>query len=210
MKMTQMTNSLMTGIKMKKLDHQKHLDKPRTEIRAKAGKMADESQIKTLLHSSPFGHMASVHGDQPFLIPLLYVYDEGNNTIYFHGAAVGRARANIEINPNVCFNVTSFGRILPAESIIKFDIEYQSVTVFGTAKRIDDPKERERALILLAEKFAPYLTYGEDYPPLTADEIKGTAIFEIAIEEWSGKHNEESPDFPNAFIYPNFPEKKSK
>lgn len=210
MKTTLKTNSPTKGTKMKKHDHQKHLDKPRTEIRAKASKMADETQIKALLHSSPFGHMASVHDDQPFLIPLLYVYDEGNKAIYFHGAAVGRARANIEINPNVCFNVTSFGRVLPAETIIKFDIEYQSVTVFGKAKRIDDPKERERALILIAEKFAPYLTYGEDYPPLTAEEITATAIFEITIEEWSGKHNEESPDFPNAFIFPNFPNKETK
>ncbi len=191
-------------------DHQKHLDKPRTEIRRKKYEMVDESQIKVLLTSSPYGHMASVHEGQPFLIPLIYVYSEEDHSIYFHGTPVGRTRANIEINPNVCFNVTNFGRVLPAESIRRFNIEYRSVTVFGKASRIDDPTERERVLILLGEKFSPHLTYGHDYPALSDDDIKATAIFKIAIEEWSGKHNEERPDFPNAFIYPNFPKKDVK
>ncbi len=195
---------------MKKPNHQKHLDKPRTEIRYKKNRMKDEAQIKALLRSSPFGSLASTHADQPFLTPLIYVYIEEDHAVYFHGAPVGRTRSNIELNPNVCFNVTKFGRVLPAETIIEFNIEYESVTIFGKASRIDDPKERERILILLSEKFAPHLLYGEDYPALSDDDVDETAIFKITIEEWSGKHNQEAPDFPNAFTYPDFPNKETK
>ena len=147
---------------------------------------------------------------EPFLIPFIYTYVEEDHAVYFHGATVGRTRANLELNPNVCFNVTDFGRVLPAESIIEFNVEYRSVTVFGKASRIDDTAERERILIFLSEKFAPQLEYGVDYPALSAEDIKSTAIFKIDIEEWSGKENIEAPDFPGAFTYPNFPTKENK
>ena len=195
---------------MPKINNQKHLDKPRTQIRNKDYMVHDEKQIKDLLISSAFGSMASIHNDQPFLIPLLYVYIEEDHAIYFHGAAVGRTRANIEHNPNVCFNVTDFGRVLPAETIFEYSIEYRSATVFGRASRIDSLEERERVLIDLSRKFAPHHEYGVDYPKISADELKATAIFKIDIEEWSGKQNLESPDFPNAFTYPNFPNKEEK
>ena len=194
---------------MSDYDHQKHLDKSRTDVRRKKSEMKDESQIKSLLHSAPFGHMASVHGSQPFLIPLIYVYVEEDHAVYFHGAPVGRTRANIELNPNVCFNVTRFGRVLLADTISKFNIEYNSATIFGKASRIDEHKEKEQILILLAEKFSPHFSYGEDYPKLSDDDIKTTAIFKIKIEEWSGKQNEEASDFKNAYTYPNFPKRES-
>jgi nitroimidazol reductase NimA-like FMN-containing flavoprotein (pyridoxamine 5'-phosphate oxidase superfamily) len=195
---------------MENLDHDKYLNKPRTEIRRKKNEMTSEEHIKTLLKTSPSGHMATVHDGQPFLIPFIYVYVEEDHAVYFHGAHLGRTRANIELNPNACFNVTRLGRVLPAQTITEFNIEYQSVTIFGKASRIDDTTERERILVLLSEKFAPHLEYGVDYPNLPEKDILSTAIFKISIEEWSGKHNLKEGEFPDAYNFPFTPEEENK
>jgi len=41
----------------------------------------------------------------------------------------------------------------------------------------------------LIGKYYPTLTAGEEYRPITEQELKRTSVFTIAIESWSGKRN---------------------
>jgi hypothetical protein len=53
----------------------------------------------------------------------------------------------------------------------------------------------------LIAKYFPEMKSGEHYRPITARELKRTAVYAIKIDEWSGKSNwaeraDQSPDWP--------------
>ncbi len=147
----------------------------------------DQSEIKGLLCDSQFGFIATVSENQPFIHANFFWYDEKNQRIYFHTALKGRARINIETNPHICFSVAKMGRLLPADTAIKFSTEYASVTVFGSARIADDPSEQRYGLQGLLDKYFPQYHSGDDYSPITDADLQRTSVFAMEIESWSGK-----------------------
>ena len=106
-----------------------------------------------------------------------------------------------ETASKVAFTVYETGRLLPADQALEFSIEYGGVVVFGAASVVEDPEEAEYGLQLLLDKYAPHLTPGRDYRPITADEMKRTTVFRLDIESWSGKRKFVEHDFPGAYRY---------
>ena len=147
----------------------------------------DQAEIKEQLRDSQVGFIATAFDNQPFLHANLFWYDEKNQRIYFHTAIEGRARSNIETNPDVCFSIATMGRLLPAESAMEFSTEYSSVTIFGKARVTTDPSEQRHGLQGLLDKYFPHLKPGIDYSPMTDMELRRTSVFAIEIEAWSGK-----------------------
>ena len=180
----------------------KHAEKERAEIRRKAAAVTDQAWIQALLQRGAHGNLATSYENQPFVTPLLYYYAVEEQAIYFHGALAGRLRANSALNPQICFNVSEFGRVLPASTADEFNIEYNSVTAFGQIERITDHNIALQALQWLMDKYAPHLKLGVDYEDIPADDVKGTAVYRIKIEEWSAKHHHADADFPDAYQYP--------
>lgn len=180
---------------------QKHLNKARSEIRRKEDAVSDEAWLKALLTRGAFGTLGTSYQDQPFVTPVLYVYIPEEHKLYIHGAQVGRMRANVEANPKVVFNVSEFGQILPADKAVSFNVEYHSVTVFGAASVVRDSQKAEAVLQSLMDKYAPHLRAGKDYIPTQPEDLKRTAVFQIDIEEWSGKQQRKD-DMSDAYDYP--------
>ena len=96
------------------------------------------------------------------------------------------------------------GRLLPADVALEFSVEFAGVTVFGTATIIEEPKQARHALQCLLDKYAPHLHPERDYRPTTDEELAWTAVFCIAIEDWSGKKKEVDASFPGAYRYEDY------
>lgn len=108
-------------------------------------------QAIELLLNCEYGVLSTVGQDsQPYGIPLNYVYE--GNSIYFHSALTGHKIENIENNPKVSFCVVGKIKVLPEQ----FSTEYESAVAFGVASEILG-SERNKALMLLLEKYAPDL-----------------------------------------------------
>jgi nitroimidazol reductase NimA-like FMN-containing flavoprotein (pyridoxamine 5'-phosphate oxidase superfamily) len=167
----------------------------------------DESWIKEFLHRAPYGVLATVEEDQPFINTNLFVYDEAAHAIFLHTARLGRTRSNVEAAGKVCFSVSEMGRLLPADEALEFSVEYAGVTIFGDASIITEEVEATRFLQILLDKYAPHLRPGHDYRPPVPEEIKRTAVFRIDITAWSGKRKAVADDFPGAYLYGEFPER---
>ena len=165
----------------------KYANKSRTDIRRTEYAISDPNALKKLLTHGGFGVLSTMHQDQPFATPINYLYIEEDHALYFHGARVGRTRANIALNPKVCFNVSEMGDLFPGERISDFGVEYQSVTIFGTAAPLEDEQKLLSVLLGLMQKYFPDHIPGEDYPLPEPDELKRTAVYRISIEEWTGK-----------------------
>jgi hypothetical protein len=66
---------------------------------------------------------------------------------------------------------------------------------------LEDPEEQRGALYGLIQKYFPGMAPGQEYRPITEQELKRTSVYAIAIESWSGKRNwpeqaKQSPDWP--------------
>ncbi|HEX9728887.1 MAG TPA: pyridoxamine 5'-phosphate oxidase family protein [Gemmatimonadales bacterium] len=151
-----------------------------------------------MLRTAATGTLATLEGEQPFLNSNLFVFDEFTRAIYLHSTRIGRTRDNIDRDRRVCFCVMELGRLLPASTALEFSCEYASVVVFGSGTVVHDRVEATRALQLLLDKYFPDLSPGTDYRAITDEELDRTAVFRIAIEEWSGKRKRVPGDFPGA------------
>ena len=176
-----------------------------TAVRRRDRAVGDDAWIRDFLHAAPYGVLATVHDGRPFLNSNLFVYDGARHAVYLHTARVGRTAANVEAAGDagapVCFSAFAMGRLLPASTALEFSVEYEGVVVFGTGAVVEDAEEARAALHLLLDKYAPHLERGRDYQPVTADELERTAVYRVAVEQWSGKRKAVAPDFPGAFRY---------
>ena len=169
---------------MKKHDAQRALAEVRRKDRVK-----DDAWIRAFLKRAHFGCLAMVHEGQPFIVTRNFAYDERRRAIYLHGAVKGRTHENVQADGRSCFGVSEMGRLLPAERAMNFGVEYAGVVVFGRTTIVTDSAEAKRALQLLLDKYFPHLRAGEDYAPVTDEDLKITAVYRIEIESWSGKES---------------------
>lgn len=149
----------------------------------------DDDWIRAFLARARVGHLATRWDDQPFITPILFWYDPGRHEIYLHSAVTGRLRANAERHPEVCFEASRAGRLLPSNVALEFSLQYESVVAFGKIRLIEEDEEKRRILYGLITRYFPGMSAGAHYRPITEAELERTAVYAIAIESWSGKRN---------------------
>ena len=162
-----------------------------TAMRRADRAITDDAEIADLLRQADICRIATSVNDQPFISANTFWYD--GERIFFHTATQGRTLTNVQRNPRVCLEVDWRGRWLPAKTAKEFSVEYTGVVVFGRARLLEDPAEKERALQGLLDKYFSELKPGVDYRPITVKERDVTAVFAIDIEAWSAKRKEASP-----------------
>ncbi len=161
----------------------------------------DDAWIRAFLHNGQIARVAHLSGDQPFITPTNYWFDEERHQIVFHSNIAGRVRSNLEHFPRVCVEVSEVGRLLPANTALEFSIQFRSVMVYGKVTILTDAEDRRRALYGLIGKYFPNMTPGKEYRPITDKELARTSVYAVQIESWSGKENwmeqaDQLPDWP--------------
>lgn len=150
-----------------------------TEMRRKEKQMTPEAASEVLLKAE-FGTLASLgENGYPYAVPLNFAYVDG--AIYFHSAKDGHKLMNIEKHAKVSFAAVSYVN-LRAE---KFDTEYDSVVVFGTAAEVTTADEKRRGLMALIEKYSA--AHGETGKAYIERSMGGTAVYKITVEHMTGK-----------------------
>lgn len=113
----------------------------------------DEEKINRFLLEGQTGYLGLSAQDFPYVVPLNYVWKEGN--IYFHGASEGRKMDIIQENTNatfvVCENYGTMADVIPA----KTDTAYFSVMLFGNIEIVQDLSESTSAMQQLLNKYVP-------------------------------------------------------
>jgi Predicted flavin-nucleotide-binding protein len=146
----------------------------------------NEEEITSLLEAEQVGRLATINPDgTPYITPVHYVFY--NQKIYIHGLIRGQKMKNITENPNVCFEIDQFEKLILPEEKSPCDVntQYQSVIITGTAKIVEDDKLKAEALNLIIEKYTPSLS-GAPF----GNAIKATGVTEMDIKEMTGKYYE--------------------
>jgi nitroimidazol reductase NimA-like FMN-containing flavoprotein (pyridoxamine 5'-phosphate oxidase superfamily) len=89
-------------------------------------------------------------GDEPYAIPLGYVYDETENTVYFHCAKDGKKIEFLKKNPKV------WGLVVLDQGIMEGACvnHYASAMFSGKVEFVPDTSEKMRVMNLFAEKLS--------------------------------------------------------
>jgi nitroimidazol reductase NimA-like FMN-containing flavoprotein (pyridoxamine 5'-phosphate oxidase superfamily) len=145
----------------------------------------NDEDARAFLAGQTEGRLATCDSaGEPYITPLNYLFREGK--IYLHCKLTGRKLDNIAGNPRVCFEVSQVEKITALlDRPCGCSTRYTSVLAFGSARVLDDDKEKAALLNLLVERYAG----GKPFQPVTENNAAGCAVVEIAIEKISGKRN---------------------
>lgn len=140
----------------------------------------------TVLENGRRGTLA-LSGDDgyPYAVPINYWFDTEQNRIFFHGAAEGHKMDAIRRNDRVSFNVLGEGIRKEGAWWLEFD----SVTVFGRIRVVEDRDRKEAALRAIGRKYFPD---EERVERETTKFLGQVCILELVPELITGKHVREN------------------
>lgn len=150
----------------------------------------DRETVYAILDEALVCHLGFVDDGQPFVIPTLHarIGDE----LYVHGSAASRALKVLTGVQPVCVTVTLLDGLVLARSVFEHSVEYRSVVVLGTARLIDDPAEKLRALEAFTEQLIPGRWADARHP--NEQELKATSVLALPLVECSAKVSLGPPD----------------
>ncbi len=156
----------------------------RTTLRLKPDRGShDWETIAAILDEGIICHIAFEAGGQPYAIPTIYGRD--GRTLYVHGSPASRMLRSLAEGIPICLTVTLVDGIILARSVFHHSMNYRSVVVLGTARRVDTQPEKLHALEVITDHLVPG-RWGDARIPNEL-ELKATLVLRMEIDEASAK-----------------------
>lgn len=139
--------------------------------------------IYKVLDAAFLAHVGFCVNGQPFVIPTNFGRED--DTLFIHGSAASRMLRELDKGVPACVTVTHVDGLVLARSAFHHSMNYRSVVAFGTARKIEDPDRKMRALKVISD----HLIQGrwDEVREPNEKEMKQTSVLEFAIEEASAK-----------------------
>ncbi|MBP0578674.1 pyridoxamine 5'-phosphate oxidase family protein [Labrys sp. LIt4] len=143
----------------------------------------DHEAVYAVLDAGFMCHVAYVIDGQPYCTPTIH-WREGD-WLYWHGSSASRMLRNLKGGTPVCLTVSHLDGLVLARSGFNHSANYRSAICFGTARIIDDPDEKAKALLGVVDRFYPGRAV--ELRRTHAQESKATMVIGMRIEEASAK-----------------------
>lgn len=143
----------------------------------------DTDVINSIVDEALICHVGFVHDGYPVVIPTIHA--RAGNTLYVHGSPASRMLRDMKQGAPVCATITLVDGLVMARAPFHSSMNYRSVVVFGKARVVDDPNEKEEAFRLITEHIAP--GRWEDSRLPTEKETRATSILALSMAEASAK-----------------------
>jgi uncharacterized protein len=143
----------------------------------------DRPTIDAILDEALISHVGFVHDGRPAVIPTLHarIGDE----VLIHGSAASGMLRALATGIEACLTATLIDGLVLARSAFHHSVNYRSVVLYGTARLVTDPEEREQALEAFTERLLPGRWADVRWP--TRQELKATTVLKLPIAEGSAK-----------------------
>ena len=112
----------------------------------------DAETVHGILDAMPICNVGYVFNGAPYVTPTLQ-WREGDH-VYWHGSSASRMLEACE-DAQVCLTVSIIDGFVMARSAFNHSCNYRSVMVFGTARKVTDPAEKELRLRNFTEGLWP-------------------------------------------------------
>ncbi len=144
---------------------------------------ADRAAVNAILDEGLVAHVGVSLDGQPVVIPMGYARD--GDRLILHGSVKSRLMRALARGAPACVTVTHLDGVVLARSTFHSSMNYRSAVVFGTARAIEDPAEKRRALEILTEHLIP--GRGADARGPDDGELAATMVVELSIEDATAK-----------------------
>ena len=143
----------------------------------------DRAQVYAILDEGKVCHVGFSLDGQPYVIPTAYarLADE----VFLHGSAASRMLRALGDGIDVCVTVTLVDGLVLARSAFHHSMNYRSVVILGRARVLADPVEKMMAMRCFTNHVVP--GRWEEVRPPTDQELKGTSVLALALNEVSAK-----------------------
>lgn len=156
---------------------------PRTRLRRLNEKAAyDRPTIEAVLDAMPLAHVGHLVDGAPVVTATLQ-WRTGDR-VYWHGSSASRMIRAALAAP-VCLSVTTVDGMVLARSGLEHSVNFRSVMVFGQPQAVTAPAAKEAALKAMMERLFPGRWAA--LRPMTAQELKATAVLSLPLDEASAK-----------------------
>ena len=143
----------------------------------------DRATVHAILDAAALCHVSYVIDGQPYCTPTLFWRED--STLYWHGSSASRMLRNLSKGEPACLTVTHLDSLVLARCGFNHSADYRSVMAFGHARLVEDQQQKERALMMMVDRFFPGRTAG--LRQSSKQEIKATAVLFMEIERASAK-----------------------
>ena len=152
-------------------------------MRRKDREVTQKEDLIEILDSCKTACVAMIDKDSPYVIPLSYGYDLGEDglVLYFHCAKEGRKIEILTNNNKVCFTIFSEGEPIHSETPCNSGYYYSSIIGNGRVEFIKEPDEKKYAL---KRMFAHQAKRNVDF---TDEQASTVSVFKIVSKDYTGK-----------------------
>lgn len=150
----------------------------------------DRTIINEILDEALICHLGFLDADGlPIVIPTIHA--RVGDVLYLHGSPASRMLRTIRKGQQVSATTTLVDGIVLAKSQFHHSLNYRSVVVFGTAREVTEPEEKQTAFKAIVD----HLVAGrwEGSRAANEKETKGTAVVAIDIDQASAKRRSGPP-----------------
>jgi nitroimidazol reductase NimA-like FMN-containing flavoprotein (pyridoxamine 5'-phosphate oxidase superfamily) len=153
----------------------------------------DREAIDAILDEALLCHVAWVtDGGWPRVIPTIHV--RIGDEVYIHGSEASRTLRGLRTAIECCLEATIVDGIVLARSTPNHSLNYRSVVVYGVAREVLDPQEKDLAQRALVEHVMPGRI--DDVRMPNGKELKETTILALTLDEASAKIRTGGPKDP--------------
>jgi len=158
----------------------------------------DRTTAYAVIDEAYIAHVGFVVDGEPRVLPMTYGRD--GDVLFLHGA-VGNAMLRASVDMEVCVTITLLDGLVLARSAFHHSMNYRSVVLLGTARKVEDEAEKRHAFDCIVEHVLTGRT--EVARPANDSELRKTLVLALPIEEGSAKvrtggpiDDEEDMDLP--------------
>jgi uncharacterized protein len=150
----------------------------------------DRESIHRVLDRGQIAHISFISDGQPYCIPTLYA--RVGEEVLIHGSSASRMLKLLAAGAPACVTVTILDGWVLARSALETSANYDSIVLLGSFRQISSDEEKLAALKTFMDGVLP--GRWEEVRPPSRQELKGTAILALAIDEASVKTRSRPPD----------------
>ena len=143
----------------------------------------DAAVIHSILDEGLLCHVGFSVDGSTFVVPMAYA--RIGDTLYLHGATGNRMLRHLAQGADVCVTVTLLDALVLARSAFHHSMNYRSVMLFGTARRVEDDDEKRLATVALLDHIVPGRSADARAP--STEELRAALMVRVPIKEGSAK-----------------------
>ncbi len=143
----------------------------------------DRAAVFAVLDAGLLCHVAYTFDGQPYCTPTIHWRED--DMLYWHGSSASRMLRQLRGGTPACLTVAHLDGLVLARCGFNHSANYRSAMCFGTARIIDDPEEKARALLGVVNRFYP--GRADDLRTTSVQESKATTVIGMRIEDASAK-----------------------